>query len=122
MTDATPNIDNGDFSAHDPWDANSNYWAKEAGRLNGENIVLRQRIADLDDAYAVQRDAKEQLVERIAELEAENHTFRMAQKACETCDAPTMQRIAELEALARLVVDDPVQINLQRLEQALGGD
>lgn len=48
MSDATHNIDNGDFSAHDPWDANSNYWAKEAGRLNGENIVLRQRLAELE--------------------------------------------------------------------------
>ena len=31
------------------------------------------------------------------QLERENHTFRAAQKACEDCDAPRVDRIAELE-------------------------
>ena len=40
--------------------------------------------------------------ERIAELEAENKSFRAAQKACETCDAPTM---AKVETLKELLAD-----------------
>jgi molecular chaperone GrpE (heat shock protein) len=31
------------------------------------------------------------------QLERENQTFRAAQKACEDCDAPRVDRIAELE-------------------------
>jgi hypothetical protein len=31
------------------------------------------------------------------QLERENQTFRAAQKACENCDAPRVDRIAELE-------------------------
>jgi polyhydroxyalkanoate synthesis regulator phasin len=48
--------------------------------------------------------------ERIADLEAQNHTFRNAQKACEDCDGPTMaevkqlrERIAELETGLSLI-------------------
>lgn len=36
--------------------------------------------------------------QRILELEAQNSTLRNAQKACETCDGPTMERLKELEA------------------------
>lgn len=36
-------------------------------------------------------------VEFARQLERENQTFRNAQKACEDCDAPRVDRIAELE-------------------------
>ena len=64
------------------------FWVK---RPNSERVVNPVRECN-------------RLADRITELEAENHTFRMAQKACETCDAPTMERIAELEAALRELV------------------
>ena len=57
--------------------------------------------------------------QRIEELEAErDDANRVMREAC-TANAALIKRIKELEALARTVVDDPVQINLQRLEAEL---
>lgn len=58
---------------------------------------------------------------RIAELEAQNEklTSRGFVGAQEQIIARLRARLAAVAAAARLVVDDPVQINLQRLEQAL---
>jgi hypothetical protein len=38
-----------------------------------------------------------QAADRLEELELKNQIFRAAQKACEDCDAPRVDRIAELE-------------------------
>lgn len=42
--------------------------------------------------------AAEQMRQHARQLERENQTFRAAQKACEDCDAPRVDRIAELES------------------------
>lgn len=45
--------------------------------------------------------------QRIRKLEAENATFRNAQKACETCDAPTIAEFKEMKATLRAVAELP---------------
>src|SRR5688572_15674473 len=60
-------------------------------------LAERSRLAEVEDMERQASDHCVRLKERIAQLEAENQTFRNAQKACEDCDAPTMERIAELE-------------------------
>jgi chromosome segregation ATPase len=39
----------------------------------------------------------DEAADRLEELEMKNKTFRAAQKACEDCDAPRVDRIDELE-------------------------
>jgi hypothetical protein len=39
----------------------------------------------------------DEAADRLEELELKNQIFRAAQKACEDCDAPRVDRIAELE-------------------------
>jgi len=41
--------------------------------------------------------AAEQMAQHARQLERENRTFRAAQKACEECDAPRVDKIGELE-------------------------
>ena len=49
------------------------------------------------------------------QLERENQTFRAAQKACEDCDAPRVDRIAELEReLAEVTQSLAFQTQLNR--------
>ena len=42
MSDSTPNVD----QYNDPYERG--YWASQAGKLSGENIVLKRRIAELE--------------------------------------------------------------------------
>ena len=49
------------------------------------------------------------------QLERENQTFRAAQKACEDCDAPRVDRIDELERELhdlKAILQDPVEVEL----------
>jgi hypothetical protein len=53
------------------------------------------------------------------QLERENQTFRAAQKACEDCDAPRVDRIAELErelAESTESLDFQTQLNREVIE------
>lgn len=59
-------------------------------------------IASVADAIEA-ADTITRLTACVAELEAENKTFRNAQKACEDCDGPTMARVAELEAALKFI-------------------
>ena len=61
-----------------------NAWRRGDESIEGPNP---KRLGDTIDEAA----------DRLEELELKNQTFRAAQKACEDCDAPRVDRIAELE-------------------------
>jgi hypothetical protein len=59
------------------------------------------------------------------QLERENQTFRAAQKACEDCDAPRVDRIAELErelAAERALADRLAGVLLSYDHDMLAGE
>jgi excinuclease UvrABC ATPase subunit len=67
----------------------------------------REQVSDKKEQVSDKKErvSDKKATERIAELEAENVTFRNAQKACETCDGPTIAEFKELKTLLDEILD-----------------
>jgi hypothetical protein len=74
----------------------------------GDELLEQMHIADIGEML-------DEAADRLEELEMKNKTFRAAQKACEDCDAPRVDRIDDLERELEQERHDRKQANLDAL-------
>jgi hypothetical protein len=91
---------------------------------NAKDVAVRlQDYAAQEGCDGEPYDTMQEGAQRIRELEAENVTYRNAQKACETCDGPTIAEFKEMKAALEQVRElKPIRVataNITMLDDEL---